>query len=45
MLEELLEEACTLQEEAREHAPAAVVTKLSLMPQDWVCYLGRQLGG
>lgn len=45
MLEELLEEVCTLQEEAREHAPAAVATKLSLMPQDWVCYLGRQLGG
>lgn len=36
---------CTLQEEAREHAPAAVATKLSLMPQDWVCYLGRSAWG
>lgn len=34
---------CTLQEEAREHVPAAVATKLSLMPQ--VCYLGRSAWG
>lgn len=38
-------EACAPSKKRLERAPAAMATKLSLMPQDRVCYLGRSAWG